>query len=72
MRLAAVGVTDTVTNGKVERVRGECPALELIGDKHDWAFILGPEGYDAMHKSGEIADQIRDIASVAAVVGFAL
>ena len=46
--------------------------LELIGDKHDWAFILGPEGYDAMHKSGEIADQIRDIASVAAVVGFAL
>jgi len=46
--------------------------LELIGGKHDWAFILGPEGYDAMHKSAEIADTIRDRASVAAVVGFAL
>ena len=47
--------------------------LELLGhDKHDWAFILGPEGYDAMRRSGEIASQIRDIASVAAVIGFAL
>jgi hypothetical protein len=46
--------------------------LDLIGDKHDWAFILGPEGYNAMHKSAELADTIRDVASVAAVVGFAL
>ena len=47
--------------------------LELLGDdKHDWAFILGPEGYDAMHRSAEIAGQIRDVAWVAVVVGFAL
>jgi hypothetical protein len=47
--------------------------LELIGDEqHDWAFILGPEGYGAMQKSAEIADQIRDMASVAAIVGVAL
>ena len=47
--------------------------LELLGDdKHDWAFILGPEGYGAMHRSAELASQIRDVASVAAIVGFAL
>ncbi len=46
--------------------------LDLIGGKHDWAFILGPEGYDAMEKSAPIAGTIRDGASVAAVVGFAL
>jgi hypothetical protein len=47
--------------------------LELLGDEqHDWAFILGPEGYGAMQNSAEIADRIRDWASVGAVVGFAL
>jgi hypothetical protein len=47
--------------------------LEMLGDdKHDWAFILGPEGYAAMRESAEIATQIRDVAAVAAVVGFAL
>ena len=46
--------------------------LDLIGDKHDWAFILGPEGYDAMHKSAEIADRIRDVGLAAAVIGFVL
>jgi hypothetical protein len=43
--------------------------LDLIGDKHDWAFILGPDGYDAMGKSASLADTIRDWASVAAVTG---
>jgi hypothetical protein len=46
--------------------------LDLIGDKHDWAFILGPEGYGAMAKAGSLADTIHHWASVAAVVGFAL
>ena len=46
--------------------------LELIGGKHDWAFILGPEGYNAMEKSASIADTIRDGASVAVIAGFAL
>ena len=46
--------------------------LDLIGDKHDWAFILGPEGYNAMDRAGAIADQIRDVAMVGAFVGMAL
>jgi hypothetical protein len=45
--------------------------LDLIGGgRHDWAFILGPEGYDAMEKSASLARTIRDGASVAAAVGF--
>jgi hypothetical protein len=43
--------------------------LDLIGGQHDWAFILGPDGYDAMEKSGSLAGTIRDGASVAAVTG---
>ena len=46
--------------------------LDLIGDKHDWAYILGPEGYGAMDRAGAIADQIRDVAMVGAFVGMAL
>jgi hypothetical protein len=46
--------------------------LELIGDSHDWAFILGPDGYDAMDKSASLANTIRDGASVAAAIGFVL
>jgi len=43
--------------------------LDLIGDQHDWAFILGPEGYNAMDKSQSLAHTIRDGASVGALVG---
>jgi hypothetical protein len=46
--------------------------LELIGDQHDWAFILGPDGYGAMDKAASLAHTIREAASVAAVVGFLL
>ena len=46
--------------------------LKLIAGQHDWAFILGPEGYDAMNKSASLANTIRDSASVAAVIGFVL
>jgi hypothetical protein len=46
--------------------------LKLIGGQHDWAFILGPEGYNAMDKSASLANTIRDSASVAAVIGFVL
>ena len=41
--------------------------LDLIGDKHDWAFILGPNGYDALDQTASIAHTIQDAASVAAV-----
>ena len=43
--------------------------LELIGDKHDWAFILGPDGYKALDQSASLADTIRNVASVAVVIG---
>jgi hypothetical protein len=46
--------------------------LELIGDSHDWAFILGPDGYDAMEKSEPLAHTIRDGASVGLVAGLVL
>jgi hypothetical protein len=44
--------------------------LELLGDdKNDWAIILGPDGYAALAKSQSLAQEIRDIASIAIVVG---
>jgi len=44
--------------------------LDLIGDSHDWALILGPNGYEALDESASLAHTIRDGASVAAVFGF--
>ena len=44
--------------------------LELITGQHDWAFILGPDGYAAMDKANSLAATIRDAASIAAIVGF--
>jgi hypothetical protein len=44
--------------------------LDLLGDdKNDWTIILGPDGYGALGKSQELADKIRDVASVGLVVG---
>ena len=43
--------------------------LELIGDEHDWAFILGPEGYNELDKSASLATTIRDYATVAILAG---
>ena len=46
--------------------------LPLIGGSHDWAFILGPDGYDAIEKAEPLADRIRAFASVAIGAGFLL
>ena len=46
--------------------------LQLIGGSHDWAFILGPEGYDAINKAESLADTIRAFAAVAIATGFLL
>jgi hypothetical protein len=46
--------------------------LVLIGGSHDWAFILGPAGYDAIENAGAIADTIRDFAAVGIGAGLAL
>jgi hypothetical protein len=42
--------------------------LDLLGEnQHDWAYILGPDGYNAMDKAASLAHTISDAASVAAV-----
>lgn len=46
--------------------------LKLIGGQHDWAFILGPDGYNALGRAGSIADTIRDGALLALAAAFAL
>jgi|RhiMethySRZTD1v2_1073278.scaffolds.fasta_scaffold476826_2 hypothetical protein len=46
------------------------PTLELLGDdKNDWAFILGPNGYDVMEKAPSLADKIHTGATVAVGIG---
>ena len=40
--------------------------LELIGGYHDWAFVFGPEGLDAMERSGQVA-AVVDAAGLALV-----
>jgi hypothetical protein len=46
--------------------------LQLIGGSHDWAFILGPDGYDAIEKAPSLAHSIRTGAWFALVAGCAL
>jgi hypothetical protein len=46
--------------------------LELIGGMHDWAFILGPAGFDALDRAAEIAASIRSGAHVAIFTALAL
>jgi hypothetical protein len=46
--------------------------LALIGSSHDWAFILGPDGYDALDRARPLAETIREWASIAVYTGFAL
>lgn len=45
-------------------------ALPLIGGgQHDWAFLLGPEGWDVMHLSSEIAGFVEFTGAVIAATG---
>lgn len=46
--------------------------LALIGDRHDWAYILGPNGYGAMDRAPWLADTITHGAMVAMVVALGL
>lgn len=34
-------------------------ALPLIGGSHDWAFLLGPESFDVLHRASDIATAVR-------------
>ena len=46
--------------------------LVLIGGMHDWAFALGPEGFDALDRAGAVAAVVHGaglLMVVAAVTG---
>jgi len=48
-------------------------SLPLVGGgEHDWAFILGPQGFDALHMTGTVAGFIEFSGAVLAVLGIGL
>lgn len=47
-------------------------ALPLIGGGHDWAYILGPQQFDALDRAASIAGFIELTAMVVAGAGVAL
>jgi hypothetical protein len=48
-------------------------ALPLIGGgQHDWAYLLGPRGWDVMHLADEIAGVLEFSGAVLAIVGVAI
>jgi hypothetical protein len=48
-------------------------ALPLIGGgQHDWAYLLGSRGFDAMHLADEIAGFVEFTGAVLAVVGIGI
>jgi hypothetical protein len=38
--------------------------LQLIGGSHDWAYLLGPDAFDVMHRAGDIAAAVRTVGLV--------
>lgn len=48
-------------------------ALPLIGGgQHDWAYLLGPQGWNVMHRSSEIAGFVEYCGAVLAVLGIGI
>ena len=48
-------------------------ALPLVGGgTHDWAYLLGPRGWDVMDRAGEIAGFVDLLGMVAAVGGIGM
>jgi hypothetical protein len=47
-------------------------SLPLIGGEHDWAYILGPHGYDALAHTQTVATAIEVFGAVLAATGIAL
>ena len=45
--------------------------LELIGGYHDWAFVFGPEGLDAMERSGQVAAVVNAVGLALVAIGVA-
>jgi len=47
-------------------------ALPLIGGEHDWAYLLGHRGFDAMHLSDEIAGFVEFTGALGAIAGIGI
>jgi hypothetical protein len=47
-------------------------SLPLIGGEHDWAYILGPNGFDALAHTETVATAIEWFGAVLATAGVAL
>jgi hypothetical protein len=48
-------------------------SLPLVGGgEHDWAYILGPNGFDALHMTGSVAGFIEFSGAVMAVLGIGI
>ncbi|MEX1209052.1 MAG: hypothetical protein WEE36_10715 [Acidimicrobiia bacterium] len=48
-------------------------SLPLVGGgEHDWAYILGPHGFDALHLTGSVAGFIEFSGAVMAVLGIGI
>ena len=45
--------------------------LELIGGYHDWAYVFGPEGLDAMDRAGQVAGVVNAAGVALVVIGVA-
>jgi hypothetical protein len=45
--------------------------LELIGGTHDWAYALGPEGFDALGSAAAIAGAVRGAGFLAVLLATA-
>ena len=39
-------------------------SLPLIGGYHDWAFVLGPENFDVLHRAADVAAVVRTVGLV--------
>lgn len=46
--------------------------LDLIGGEHDWAYLLGPEQFDALGKAASIASVTKGIGAAMLCVAIAI
>ena len=46
--------------------------LPLIGGEHDWAFLLGPDGWDALPAAGTVATVVKAAGAAAVYAALAL
>ncbi len=47
-------------------------ALPLIGGEHDWAYLLGQRGFDAMHLADEVAGFVEFTGTLVAIAGIGI